>query len=179
MLIDLFFVLFVIIGIRIGMKKGLILGLFSWVVFLLGIAAAIKISVIVANHLRHTANTGSKWLPLLCFLVLLLFVIFIVEIGCDFLHKHLHFVILSWVDKFLGVIFYIAVYGLIFSILLFYAEKVGLIKRANINASLCYKYIEPIGPKVMDTIGRIFPIFKDMFLDLRLFYDRLSKGPIV
>jgi membrane protein required for colicin V production len=175
MLIDLFFVIFIIIGFRIGIKKGLILGLFSWVVFLLGIALAIKLSVIVAKHVHNAGGNEGKWFPLLVFILVLLLVIFVVEIGCNFLHKHLHFVILSWVDKFLGVFFYIGVYLLIFSILLFYAEKMVIINKANIRASISYKYIERIAPYIMDNIGRIFPVFRDMFTDLKNFYERLHR----
>jgi membrane protein required for colicin V production len=179
MLIDLFFILFIIIGFRIGKKKGLILGLFSWVVFLLGLAMAVKISVIVADHLHNNVHSGSKWVPLLCFVLLLLLLVFVVEIGCDFLHKHLHFVVLSWLDRVLGVFFYIAVYSLIFSLLLFYCERMQLLNRSNIRASMSYKYIEPVGPYVMDTLGRLFPVFKDMLTELKYFYDRWAKGPLV
>jgi membrane protein required for colicin V production len=179
MLIDLLLILFVIIGFRIGKKKGLILGLFSWVVFLLGLAMAVKLSVIVADHLHNSTRNGSKWVPLLCFVLLLLLLVFIVEAGCDFLHKHLHFVVLSWLDRVLGVFFYIAVYGLIFSLLLFYCERMQLVGRASIKASMFYKYIAPVGPYVMDTMGGLFPVFKDMFTELKYFYDRWARGPMV
>ncbi|MEJ7673046.1 MAG: hypothetical protein WKF59_10115 [Chitinophagaceae bacterium] len=41
--------------------------------------------------------------------------------------------------------------------------------------SKLYPYIAPWGPKVMDSLGRIVPIFKDMFTQLQDFFGNIAK----
>jgi membrane protein required for colicin V production len=41
--------------------------------------------------------------------------------------------------------------------------------------SKVYEYIAPWGPKVIDNLGNIIPIFKDMFEQLQNFFAELAK----
>ena len=50
-----------------------------------------------------------------------------------------------------------------------------LIKRDVIANSKTYPYIAPWGPKVIDNLGKIIPIFKNMFADLEAFFAALAK----
>ncbi|HQW84709.1 MAG TPA: CvpA family protein, partial [Ferruginibacter sp.] len=64
---------------------------------------------------------------------------------------------------------------IIFSIFIFYAEKLQLIQPATIQSSATYHYIQPWGPKVMDGLGKFIPWFKDMFIQLGDFFNGLSN----
>ncbi len=61
-----------------------------------------------------------------------------------------------------------------FSIFLFYAEKIQLIQPDVIQASSTYSFIKPWGPKVIEGLGTVIPFFKDMFTDLSNFFGKLS-----
>jgi len=74
-----------------------------------------------------------------------------------------------------GMVLYIMFYTIIFSIFLFFAAKLFLIQPATIQDSKLYPYIAPWGPKVMDSLGRIVPIFKDMFTQLQDFFGNIAK----
>ena len=63
----------------------------------------------------------------------------------------------------------------IFSIFLFYAEKLQLLKPSAIETSVTYGFVQPWGPKVIDGLGTIIPIFKDMFSRLEEFFSGLSN----
>jgi membrane protein required for colicin V production len=58
--------------------------------------------------------------------------------------------------------------------LLFYAEKVHLVAAGTIAASKMYDFIQPWGPKAMNTIGTLIPVFKDMFIQLEDFFAGVS-----
>ena len=65
----------------------------------------------------------------------------------------------------------------IFSVLLFFAEKILWLKPNVIESSVVYKYVSPWGPKVINNLGKIIPFFKDMFLELEGFFERLAQKP--
>jgi membrane protein required for colicin V production len=66
-------------------------------------------------------------------------------------------------------------YILIFSVLLFYADQMNFIKPETKRESVTYSYIQPWGPKLMEGLGKIIPVFKGMFQDLEDFFDNVSK----
>jgi len=51
-----------------------------------------------------------------------------------------------------------------------------LIQPSVIEASSTYSYLSPIGPKVMNSIGTVIPIFKDMFAELSDFFAKESTN---
>jgi membrane protein required for colicin V production len=71
--------------------------------------------------------------------------------------------------------FYLLLYFLIFSIILFYATQLHIIKTETVQVSTTYPIVYPIAPVVMDTLGTIIPFFEDMFAELEIFFDHLSK----
>ncbi len=50
-----------------------------------------------------------------------------------------------------------------------------LIQPEVISGSRAYPNIAPWGPKVIDNLGNIIPIFKDMFADLEDFFAGIAK----
>jgi len=175
MLIDIIFILVLILAIFKGLSKGLILGIFSFLAVIIGLAAALKLSVVVANYLQGSEVTANKWLPLISFILVFIAVILLVGLVARLIKKTLHFATLGWLDSLCGMILYIALYTIIFSIFLFYASKLMLIQPEITAGSRTYPYIAPWGPKVIDNLGKIIPIFKDMFAELEDFFAEIAK----
>ena len=177
MFIDIAFLLFMIMAMFKGLSKGLVLGLFSLLAFIVGLAAALKLSAVVAVYLHKDAGTMNKWLPVLAFmLVLVLFIVLVTLIG-KFIKKALQLAMLGWLDSFMGMLLYMVLYTIIFSILLFYAEKLLLLPKEQIASSYTYPYIVTWGPKLINNIGRIVPSFRDIFSQLETFFASMAaKG---
>ena len=175
MIIDIAFVIVIIIAVFKGLRKGLVLGIFSLLAFIIGLAAALKLSVVVADYLKHSSGTFSKWLPLISFMLVFIAVVFLVGLLARGIKKTMQFAMLGWLDSLGGMILYIAIYTIIFSIFLFFAEKLFLIRPATVYDSKLYPYIAPWGPKVMDNLGKIIPVFKDMFSQLQDFFGNIAK----
>ena len=81
---------------------------------------------------------------------------------------------MGWLNRLGGVIFYILIYLVIFSVLLFYATQLGIIKSSTMETSITYSFIEPIGPIMIGILGKVLPFFKDMFQELLHFFDAVS-----
>lgn len=175
MSIDIAFVIVIIIAVFKGLRKGLVLGIFSLLAFIIGLAAALKLSVVVADYLKNSSGAFSKWLPLISFMLVFIAVVFLVGLLARVIKKTMQFAMLGWLDSLGGMILYVAIYTIIFSIFLFFAEKLFLIQPSTVHDSKLYSYIAPWGPKVMDNLGKIIPVFKDMFSQLQDFFGNIAK----
>jgi membrane protein required for colicin V production len=70
---------------------------------------------------------------------------------------------------------YASLYAIVYSILLFYADKLHLLTATAINSSKTYTYLAPIGPKTMEIFSKLLPIFKGMFDELTGFFGSVAK----
>lgn len=68
MLLDVIVVILFIMAIWKGMQKGLVVALFSFIGIFLGIAAALKMSTLVARWLSASVHVNGFWLPFLAFI---------------------------------------------------------------------------------------------------------------
>lgn len=175
MIIDIVVAVILILAIIKGYRLGLIVALFSFLAFIIGLAAALKLSAVVADHLGKAIKVSDKWLPIISFAVVFLIVVLLVRLGAKFIQKTVELAMLGWVNRLGGILLYAGLYILIFSVLLFYADQLNFIKQETKTESVTYNYIQPWGPKLMDGLGKIIPIFKGMFQDLEDFFDGVSK----
>lgn len=175
MLIDFTFAALLILAIIKGYQKGLILAIFSILAFIIGLAAALKLSTIVAAYLKDSISVSAKWMPFIAFALVFLVVVLLVRLGAKLVEKTFQAVLLGWVNRIGGILLYAALYLIILSIFIFYAEKLQLLQPATIQSSVTYKFIQPWGPKLMDNIGSLIPFFKDMFTQLGDFFNSLSN----
>ncbi|HYE54369.1 MAG TPA: CvpA family protein [Chitinophagaceae bacterium] len=177
MLIDIIFAILVIVAIFKGLRRGFIVAIFSILAFIVGLAAAIKLSAVVAEYLAGSTNISGKWLPFLSFLLVFILVAVVVRIVAKLIEKSVEFAFLGWLNRLLGVALYFALYTIIFSILLFYAVQMQLLKQQTLDASATYLFIQPWGPYVMEGLGAVVPWFRDMFEQLKDFFGKISEQP--
>ncbi|KAK6023170.1 hypothetical protein OSTOST_11104, partial [Ostertagia ostertagi] len=80
-------------------RRGLIVGIFSFVALIVGLAAAIKLSVVVADYLGKSVNISGAWLPVISFLIVFIIVVILVRLGANAIEKTVEFAMLGWVNK--------------------------------------------------------------------------------
>ena len=175
MLIDFIFAALLIMALIKGYKKGFIIAIFSVIAFILGLAAALKLSAVVAEYLKDSVNVSAKWLPFLAFIIIFFVVVILVRLGAKLIEKAFQVVLLGWLNRIGGILLYVVLYLIILSIFIFYAEKLHLLQSSTIQNSQTYTFIQPWGPKVMDNFGKLIPSFKDMFTELGDFFNSLSN----
>lgn len=175
MLLDLIFAVIIILAVLRGYQRGLVVGLFSLAAVIIGLAAAMKLSTVVAGYIGKSVKIADGWLPIISFAVVFLIVILLIRLGARAIEKTVEVAMLGWVNKIGGIILFTAIYMVVFSVLLFYAEQMKLLQPETINKSVTYSFVQPWGPKVINSFGSIIPLFKDMFGDLEQFFDGMSK----
>jgi membrane protein required for colicin V production len=175
MIIDVIFVFLMILSAIKGFRNGFIVAVFSFLGIFIGLAAALKLSTLVAGWLHNSTNIAAAWLPFLSFLLIMIGVILLVRLGALFIQTAMEAVLMGWINKISGVILYAALYITLFSVVLFYAEKIHWIKPDTFVASHVYSFIKPWGPKAIEWFGAIVPWFKGMFADLSQFFEKLPS----
>ena len=173
-MIDIIFAILVILAVIKGYQKGLIIALFSIIAFILGLAAALKLSAVVAVYLGSASTVSTKWLPVISFILVFVIVILLVHLGGKLIEKTFEIALLGWLNRLGGILLYLFLYTLFFSLFLFYADRLELFEKSTIAASKMYPLVQPFGPKVIDGLGILVPFFKDMFLELETFFEGVS-----
>ena len=173
-MIDIIFAVILIIAVIKGLRKGLAVALFSIAAFIIGLAAAMKLSAVVAVYLQKNVSVSNHWLPFISFIIVFIGVVVLVNLGGKLVEKTFEMAFLGWANRLGGAIFYVLLYTIIFSVFLFYAEKINVVKPETISNSIMYPYIKPWGPVVINTFAKIIPLFKDSFQQLESFFEGLS-----
>ena len=174
MILDVIYIVLLVMALVKGYSKGLVLAVFSIVAFVVGLAAALKLSAVVASWLGDTTSISAKWLPVVSFLLVFIVVVIIIRTAGKVLESTVEWAFLGWVNKLGGILLYAVAYTIVYSVFLFYAEKLQLFSTSTITSSVCYPYIEPLAPSIMNGIGTVIPWFKDMFAELGAFFEKVS-----
>lgn len=175
MIIDILFIILVVLAAVKGFQKGIIVAVFSLFAFIIGIAAALKLSAVTAGYIGQTVKVSEQWLPVISFAVVFIIVVLLIRWAALLIQKSAEGIMLGWVNRLGGIVFYLMIYILIYSVLIFYAVQVELLKKETIAASQTYNFLETLGPKVIDGFGKIIPFFKNMFHDLQEFFRNFSE----
>ncbi len=174
MTIDIIFLILFLLAIYKGYSKGIIIAIFSVLAFVAGIAAAMKLSVLVADYLQQHAHLSGKWLPVLSFLLVFIAVVLLVRLGAKFIEKTFQLALLGWANRLAGVVLYIFLYTMLLSVLLFYAGQLQLAGPGFFADSRTWPYIQPLGPWAINGLGKLIPAFRDMFGALQAFFENIS-----
>lgn len=177
MMIDVIFAVAMVFAIFKGYSKGLIVALFSVAGFVIGLAAALKLSSVLAAYFAQNMGAdNARWLPFFSFIVIMLLVMFLVRMLAGFVQKTFEFAMLGWINRLGGILLYAFSYSVFLSVLLFYAKKMGLVSDTGASASVVYPYLKELGPKVMEWIGVVVPWFKNIFTDLKDFFGKVGTA---
>ena len=175
MIIDIIFVILIVLALIQGYRRGFIVAVFSLVSIIVGLAAAIKLSAVVASRLGHEVKVSDKWLPVISFAIVFIVAVLLIRLGARAIQKLTEAMMLGWANRLGGILLYAVIYVMIFSVLLFYANQVKIIKPDTIKASVTYSFIQPWGPKAIDGFASAIPLFRDMFTQLEGFFSRIPE----
>ncbi|MET6998880.1 CvpA family protein [Chitinophaga defluvii] len=175
MSIDIVFAIIMVFAIYKGYSRGLIVAIFSLVAVMLGMAAALKLTSVAVLYTQEHWGMHSRWLPVLCFICLFLGVILLVRLGAGALQKLVELALLGWVNRLGGILLYSVIFIVIYSVLLWIANQLYWLSPETKLQSVVYPYIDEIGPWVVDNMGKIMPVFKDVFGQLQSFFDSAAK----
>ncbi len=174
MIIDLAYLIVVVVAVVKGLRRGFVVGILSLVAFIIGLAAAMKLSAVAAGYLGNSTSLPAKWLPVIAFLLVFGIVVVLVNLLAALITKSLDLVMLGPVNRLAGAMLYLLIHTIIYSVILFYVVQLGWLKEPAIEESKVYNLVSPIGPFFIDGLGKFTPFFQDLFGQLKDYFEKLS-----
>jgi membrane protein required for colicin V production len=144
MAIDIFFLAMMAMAVFKGLRNGLIVALFSMVGWIVGLIAAFKLSDVAAGYLKGVLTMSDRTLHIVSFVLVFLLVMLLVNLGARLIEKTVELALLGWVNRLGGIFFYVLLYTLIFSVVIYFAVRVKVISDETIAASQVYPWVEPL-----------------------------------
>jgi membrane protein required for colicin V production len=175
MIIDIVFVFLMVLAVVKGFKNGFIVAIFSFLGVIIGLAAAMKLSTVVAGWLQDSTHISAAWLPFISFLMIMIGVILLVRLGAKLIQSVMELALLGWLNKLSGMVLYAALYTTIFSVCLFYMDKIHWIKADTFTASKTFAFIQPWGPKAIELFAKLIPFFQGMFDELSKYFEEVHQ----
>jgi membrane protein required for colicin V production len=144
MVIDLLFLGMMMLAVFNGARNGLIVALFSAIGWILGLIAAFKFSGVAADYLDNIIDVSSRTLSIISFIAVFAIVILLINLGAKIIEKTVELTLMGWLNRLGGIFFYVLLYTLIFSVLIFFAEKTNLINEETASSSKVYQWVKPL-----------------------------------
>ena len=144
MLLDVLFAFMMLTAVIKGIRNGLVVAVFSLVGWLLGLYAALRFSDVAADWLSGSLDLSPKWLSVIAFILVFSLVTLVVSLAAALVTKTMDVALIGWLNRMGGIIFYVVLYTLIFSVIIYFAEKVKVISGDTFSTSKVYPFVEPV-----------------------------------
>lgn len=172
--IDSIFIVAMALAVFKGFTKGFVVAVLSFLAYFIGLAAALKLSSSVAQYIAGKDHEPSAWMPVISFMLVFVAVALAINLIARAIRSVVKASAMGWLDRLGGVIFFLIIYIFIFSILIFYASEINMVSEESRESSRIYPYVAPVAPAMINTLGKIIPVFKDMFEELKMFFENLN-----
>src|SRR5687768_16583203 len=116
MFLDIIVLILLVLALFKGWSNGFIVGIFSLLAFIIGLAAAMKLSSFAATYINENFNVSEQWLPIIAFLAVFLVVVILARLGAKAIESVVEIAQLGWANKLGGIFLYIFIYLFIISI---------------------------------------------------------------
>ncbi|OSZ79519.1 hypothetical protein CAP35_15095 [Chitinophagaceae bacterium IBVUCB1] len=175
MILDAIGIVLLIIFFVRGYMKGFIVAAFAVISVMLGIILALRLSEKLATYLldRHIVTTA--WAMPVSYIAIFLGVVLLVRLLAKAIETSFNLVMIGWLNKLAGGILYSFMVAMAWSSLLWIAGKMQLIGAATISSSITYPHFIKLAPWVLQHIGALLPVAKDVFTDLDTFFNKVNS----
>jgi membrane protein required for colicin V production len=162
MVIDIITAFILLFAIYKGWTKGFTMAIFTLASYFVAILLALQFSGMVAGYIKTYAKTDSKWYSFLSFVLVL-----VAGIIGKLIEKSAQVLLLGFVNKLLGILFFAFIYLMVFSVFLVYAEKFEMIDQYNVGDSRTYSYQLRFGKWLIEQLSEWLPAIKHLFSDTK------------
>ena len=103
MFIDIVCLVLLVWAVFKGLRNGLVVAIFSFLAFVVGLAAALKLSTVAASYIGNNTNISERWLPFIAFAAVFIIVVLLIRLGAKAIEGLLQVAMLGWAHRVAGV----------------------------------------------------------------------------
>lgn len=163
MVFDILFLLFIGVGFYQGYKNGIIYSIFSILGWFLGIVAALKFSYMMVNLLHGFAHLEPKTLAIISFILVLALVVGLMKLIAWGLEQILKSFAMNLFNQVFGGLLHSLVGLYVLCVFIWFLNRLDVFPKSQKDTSHVYPYIANLAPRVMETSGKVVPMFRDTF----------------
>lgn len=175
--IDLLVALLVLAAIYFGYQRGLILAVFSFLSFWVGIFLAFKFTALVAGWLGPRISVSDRWLPILSFVLILIGVIVLIRLGAKALESMLELAQLGTFNRVAGALLYSLLLLSVCAAFFQGLQWAGLVTPTEGQESLFIQRIQPLFVDGFQGLSRWIPGGKNLFNSLEQYFREAMPNP--
>ncbi|MGB3076840.1 MAG: CvpA family protein [Chitinophagales bacterium] len=176
MWIDIIWMILALYGIWKGWTKGFILSVFTLLSWGIGIMAAIKLSTVTATALHDQLHIDSVYLPVISYVLVFVVIALVIYLVGKSLEKIIELAQMGFVNRISGVILYVAIYTVLFSIFIWLLDQVDLISTFVKHQSKTYSSISSISDFMIHHVSSFTPVVKNLFAEFQAMLDKITNS---
>ena len=176
MWIDIIWLLLAIYGCWKGWTKGLILSVFTVLAWGIGILAAVKLSTVAGTALHDQLHITSAYLPVISYLLVFVVIALVIYLIGKSLEKIVELAQIGFVNRISGVIMYVAVYTVLFSLFIWLLDQVELITPYVKQQSKTYAAVNNISGFMIHQVSSLTPFVKNLFTEFETMIEMIGKS---
>lgn len=159
---DIIVCIVVILAAIKGFQTGLVLEVFSFAAFFVGLFLALKLTFPISEE--YFGDSDAFWIiSIIIFLVLLFAVIWVAKVFATSIKKILDFTPAGILDNLLGSLFSIIKWLFLFSTVLWVMESTDLgFPKRWLEESRLYEVVSRFAPVIVDVVSYYIPWFQDV-----------------
>ncbi len=162
-IIDIILLLCFIPAIINGIRKGFISQVISLLSLILGAWLSYKFATMVGAWLGKWIETSQELLNVISFIIIFVIVAAVLYAVGKILEKTIKIIMLSWLNKLLGVVFSVLKCAIIVGIVVILFDAINgvipMVSKEHVDGSVLY------GP-LKEVVYSVFPYFKNLLLNL-------------
>ncbi|MFN3939448.1 MAG: CvpA family protein [Chitinophagales bacterium] len=174
MLVDIVYLCLVIMAIVTGFRRGIIGSLFSLLAVVITVLTSVHMSHVVALYLQSVFHWRSPYLPLVAFVLIAIAVLLLFRLLAKAMEGIFDMLQLTLFNKIAGAVLWTLAVTMLFSTVLWYADKIGLPGEKTKADSKAYAHVYAFAPVTNTLIGAIIPPVKNIFNNLNDWFDALD-----
>lgn len=163
MIIDVIFFGIFVYTFYVGFSRGIIKTVFTAISVAIGLLAAIKLTPFVAIPLEAAINASSTIVYILAFILTFFFVMLLFRLIAGLLEGFIDAADLEILNKFAGGILFSALGVLVYSGILIFSKKAGLLTPESVSTSAFFPYLEVFPSKISAIATKIFPFLESLW----------------
>ncbi|MAT53328.1 MAG: hypothetical protein CMN32_02525 [Saprospirales bacterium] len=175
MIIDILFLIVAGWGFYQGFTKGIIKTFFTIFSILFGLVVAFKLSPAATRFLETAFNTESAFTFVAGFLMVFLLTMIVIRLLAKFVESALQSANINFINQVIGGIVLGALYTLMLSYLIWFADASHIIKEKTKTESMTYTQLKEFPSKMKSVYEFVKPAFRDFWNESIRFMDKLEE----
>ncbi len=175
MIIDILFLIVAGWGFYQGFTRGIIKTFFTIFSILFGMVVAFKLSPAATRFLETAFDTESAFTFVAGFLLVFLLTMIVIRLIAKFFESALQSANINFINQVVGGIVLGALYTLMLSYLIWFADASHIIKDKTKKESMTYVQLKEFPSRMKSVYEYVKPAFRDFWNESVRFMDRLEE----